>query len=127
MEPILPEELRYIHDIMIERYGGLRGEKDPGMVEYACEKPFSVIYGQDVYPTLYKKAAAYMITIAKGHFFMDGNKRTAIMTTYSFLMKNGHELVVTNKELYDMCILVATDKVTEDNVAQWLEENSKPL
>lgn len=47
MEPILPEELRYIHDVMIERYGGLSGEKDPGMIGYACEKPFSVIYGQD--------------------------------------------------------------------------------
>lgn len=68
-----------------------------------------------------------MVTIVKGHFFMDGNKRTAIMTTYSFLMKNGYELIVTDKELYDMCILVATDKVTENNVAYWIEKNSKPL
>lgn len=111
----------------MKKYGGLEGEKDPGMIEYACEKPFISVFGQDRYPTIYKKAASYMITIAKGHFFIDGNKRTAIMTAYSFLSKNSYELVVTDEELYDICISVATDKLSESELAMWIKRNSVPL
>jgi len=39
MEKLYPHELRHIHKTMLDRYGGLSGEKDPGMIDYVCEKP----------------------------------------------------------------------------------------
>ncbi|WP_256363759.1 type II toxin-antitoxin system death-on-curing family toxin [Geobacillus thermocatenulatus] len=45
--------------------------------------------------------------MATGHYFSDGNKRTAVMVAYSFLMKNGYELMVSDDELFERCIKVA--------------------
>jgi death-on-curing protein len=126
-ERLYPDELRYIHDEMLRLYGGLPGEKEPGMIEYVCEKPFATFFGQDVYPQLFQKAAIYMITIATGHYFADGNKRTAAMATYSFLMKNGYELIVSDEELFETCIRVAKKEMSEKELTIWLASHSHLL
>lgn len=54
MKPILPEELRYIHDVMLEKYGGLQGEKDSGMIEYAV-RSHSLLYMAKMSIRLYVK------------------------------------------------------------------------
>ena len=125
IERLYPEELRYIHDEMLRRYGGLPGEKDPGMIEYICQKPFTILFGEEQYPSLVEKAAVYMIAIATGHYFSDGNKRTAVMAAYSFLMKNGYELIVSDDELFEMCIKVAKKEVRQQELANWLSKNSR--
>jgi death-on-curing protein len=124
MERLYPHELRYIHDTMLELYGGLAGEKDPGMIDYVCEKPFLIVFGYEKYPDLFEKAAVIMFTLARGHYFFDGNKRTALMSTYTFLMKNGYELIVSNETLFEMCIAVATGKKNEQELAAWLKSIS---
>jgi death-on-curing protein len=84
MEKLHPHELRYIHDKMLKLYGGLPGEKDPGMLDYVCEKPFAIVFGHEKHPTLFEKAAVILFSLARGHYFYDGNKRTAVMATYTF-------------------------------------------
>ncbi|MEB3752604.1 type II toxin-antitoxin system death-on-curing family toxin [Geobacillus sp. FSL W8-0032] len=124
VEKLHPEELRYIHDEMLHYYGGIPGEKDPGMIEYVCQQPFVNLFGKEMYPSLFEKAAVYMIAIATGHYFLDGNKRTAVMAAYSFLMKNGYELIVSDDELFEMCIKVAKKEVREKELANWLSNHS---
>lgn len=124
MEKIYPQELNYIHDTMLELYGGLPGEKDPGMIGYVCEKPFAIVFGHEKYSSLFEKAAIIMFSLGRGHYFFDGNKRTAIMSTYTFLMKNNYELIVSNETLYDTCISVATGSMNEQELANWIESHS---
>lgn len=125
MEKLSIEELKYIHDTMLERYGGLAGERNAGMLEYVCEKPFLNTFGQEQYPGLFIKAAVLMYALARGHYFNDGNKRTASMATYVFLLKNGYELVVTEEELYETIIKVAVGDIKEDTLETWLKKNSQ--
>ncbi|EPR29382.1 type II toxin-antitoxin system death-on-curing family toxin [Geobacillus zalihae] len=66
-----------------------------------------------------------MIAIATGHYFSDGNKRTVVMAAYSFLMKNGYELIVSDDELFEMCIKVAKKEVCQKKLASWLSKNSR--
>lgn len=43
-----PEEIRLLHQIMLERYGGLPGELELGMIDFLAEKPSQVLWGQEL-------------------------------------------------------------------------------
>lgn len=116
-------ELRMINKSVIEKDGGLLGEKDSGMIEYVCEKPFQEYYGQNLYETLFEKASTLFYSVVKGHYFLDGNKRTACMALFVFLGKNGYELDFTEEELFDVAISVATDELSENELVFKLIDN----
>lgn len=52
------------------------------------------------YPTLLDKATYLLISINKGHFFSNGNKRLALSITTAFLIINGKQLQKHTKEEY---------------------------
>lgn len=112
---------------MINKYGGLAGIKDAGALEYVCEKPFLQLFNQEQYPDIFHKAAVLMFAIARRHYFYDGNKRTAAMGVYSFLMKNNYELIVSNNALYNTCIKIATGEMSENQLEKWIKLNTFPL
>src|SRR5699024_11847112 len=124
MEKLTPDELRYIHERMLELNGRLSGEKNPGMIDYICEKLFIITFGHEQYPNIFQKAATLMFSLARGHYFFDGNKRTAAMATYVFLMKNGYELIVSDDNLFNTCIKVATGDFSEKHLVKWLKNNA---
>nr|WP_245546964.1 type II toxin-antitoxin system death-on-curing family toxin [Nocardia brevicatena] len=66
--------------------------RDYGLLESALARPQASVFGQDVYPELWQKAAALMESIARNHALIDGNKRLAWYATWVFLHINGHPL-----------------------------------
>ena len=52
------------------------------------------------YPNLLEKATHLLISINKGHFFSNGNKRLALVVTTTFLTLNGKHLKENSKESY---------------------------
>lgn len=52
------------------------------------------------YPTLLDKATHLLLSINKGHFFSNGNKRLALVVTTTFLTLNEKHLKETPKESY---------------------------
>ena len=79
-----------IHDRQIARHGGASGMRDIQLLEAAMERPRNkAAYGE---PSLEEIAAAYAFGIAKAHAFVDGNKRTAFVTSATFLRLNGFGL-----------------------------------
>lgn len=52
------------------------------------------------YPTILEKAAYLLIAINKGHFFGNGNKRLALVTSTVFLVLNDAVLREESKEFY---------------------------
>lgn len=52
------------------------------------------------YPTLLDKATHLLLSINKGHFFSNGNKRLALVVTTTFLTINGKHLKENSKESY---------------------------
>ena len=69
-----------IHADQIERYGGLAGVRDQGLLEGALFRPQT-----GYYPDLIEEAAALWESLSQNHPFVDGNKRTAFAITYTFL------------------------------------------
>ncbi|MGH3542089.1 MAG: type II toxin-antitoxin system death-on-curing family toxin [Mycobacterium sp.] len=65
---------------------------DFGLLDAAVARPQTTVYGVDAYPDLYTKAAALLQSLARNHALVDGNKRTAWASTWTFLYINGVEL-----------------------------------
>lgn len=65
---------------------------DYGLLDAAVARPQSTVFGVDAYPDLYAKAAALLQSQARNHALVDGNKRTAWASAWTFLYLNGVEL-----------------------------------
>lgn len=79
------EEILEIHDEMLIRFGGLAGIRDANLLHSVIETPKAAMFGQEMYPSIYEKAAIYLYLITRNHPFNDGNKRTAYVVTLLFL------------------------------------------
>lgn len=73
-----------------EALGG--GVIDMNGVNSNAHRPESGVFGQEVFPDVWSKAAAYVHGIASTQYFADGNKRTAWVAANMFLEKNGYEM-----------------------------------
>jgi death-on-curing protein len=60
----------------------------------AVAMPATTFGGAPLYGSLAEMAAAYAWGIARNHPFVDGNKRTALLTSLLFLGLNGFSLTV---------------------------------
>ena len=65
------------------------------------------IFARDFIGTYYnipieKMAGLLLYRIAQGQFFMDGNKRTAILSMKFFLFNNGINILIKGKELEEL-------------------------
>jgi len=70
-------------------------------------------------------AATYAYHLTQSHAFLDGNKRVAAAITETFLETNGFELSMTNEEVVDLFLGIASSKLIRDEVEQRLREKSK--
>jgi death-on-curing protein len=71
-------------------------------------------------------AAAYGFGIAKNHAFVDGNKRTALVATRTFLLLNGYQLEATGEDKYLTFLSLAEGRLSEDDLASWLRDRIRP-
>jgi death-on-curing protein len=83
-----------------------------------------LIYGQCDLQAL---AAAYAYGIARNHPFVDGNKRTAYVVCRTFLLLNGWDIVGPLTGRYTVFMELAAGKISEDDLAVWLRNNTRPL
>jgi death-on-curing protein len=67
--------------------------------------------------------ATYAYHLTQAHAFVDGNKRIGAAVAEAFLETNGHELTMTNEELVDMFLAIASS--SGDQVEQQLREKIK--
>ncbi|HEV3210509.1 MAG TPA: type II toxin-antitoxin system death-on-curing family toxin [Chthoniobacterales bacterium] len=112
-------EVLAIHDDQIERYGGLPGVRDRGLLEAALYRPQTGYYAD-----LIDEAAALWESLAQNHTFIDGNKRTAFATTYTFLAINGARITADAESAYAFVArLHEANDFTFENLAAWLWDN----
>jgi len=116
----------YLHNILIEEFGGSKGVRDVGSLEAALNRPFATFDGQDLYPTAEEKAAALFESIIINHPFMDGNKRTAyVLLEYLLLNKTGKRLEASFEEKYEMSIKASTGEIRFDEIRDWISSKIK--
>lgn len=114
-----------IHEALIKRYGGSHGIHNQGLLESAVFRPQSSVFGQDAYPTLFEKCAVLGYSLIQNHPFADGNKRTGFAAMHLMLLINGYDITSTTKEEVTMAEKIASGKMRESAIDQWLKKYSK--
>ena len=100
--------VEYVHDELIRKiwtdigHGDSAGIRDQGLLESAFGRPFQTVFGRDAYPTVIDKAVALFHSLVSNHPFHDGNKRTALLSLYHFLLANGYFAFLSNEEAYEI-------------------------
>jgi death on curing protein len=116
------EVVKVLHDEVI-RIRGERGIKSEGLLESCLERPFTYVYGHEAFPTLFMKAGALLHSIAGPfHPFIDGNKRTALLTTDLFLSINGYSFNFPN-DVVDFMLSIAKGKINDiRKISRWIKK-----
>ena len=100
------------------------GIRDKNLLASAVNTPFQTFMGNDLYPTIYDKAAQLCYGIANNHPFTDGNKRTALHSMYVYLIINGFDITASQQEVENLIINVAAGNMPNTELAEWLRENT---
>ena len=111
-----------IHDRQIARHGGASGLRDEGLLQGALQRPINKWQYEN--SDTFGCAAAYAFGIAKAHAFVDGNKRTAFVTSVTFLRLNGWHFVTDPAEGVTFMEDLASGAVSEESFRNWLEQSS---
>ena len=119
------EQVIYLHKQMINVTGGLAGLRDLGQLEAALNVPFQTYAGEELYPSLFGKAARLCYGLIQNHAFLDGNKRIGIYAMLVFLEVNNAAIACTDEELVSLGLAVAAGKMNDREILSWLLAHKK--
>ena len=111
------DDVLEIHQLQVERYGGLHGVRDQGLVESALAQPEATFAREYLHGDLFEMAAAYLVHLVRNHGFLDGNKRTGLLAALVFLDLNGISLDRASPELYELTVAVAEGRADKEEAA----------
>lgn len=114
------EQVIEIHDEMLKRYGGLAGIRDKNLLLSALDAPKAAMFGQEMYPSVYDKAAAYLYHLVCNHPFNDANKRTGYVATLVFFELNNEKQAFRKEDLEGLVVEVAKGNETKERIAAFL-------
>lgn len=123
---LLEETLTAIHHRQIAEHGGGEGLRDEGLLASALARPQNLLAYAESPPDLASLAAAYAYGIARNHPFVDGNKRTALVATRTFLILNGVDLDTTQDDKFLTFLNLAEGAISEDELADWIRKRIQP-
>ena len=121
------EQVLATHTALIKRYGGSEAIRDRGLLKSAVFRPQASAFGQDAYPTLFEKCTVLGYSLIQNHPFVDGNKRTGFAAMHLMLLINGYDLTSTTQEEIDMAENIASGKMHESEITEWLKQHSKKI
>jgi death-on-curing protein len=110
------DEVLAIHESLVDRFGGIGGVRDLGLLESALFRPRTGYYRD-----LVEMAAALFESLIMNHPFFDGNKRVAFFATDVFLRLNGYKIKVEAQEGHTFLIgLLERGECTFQNLEPWI-------
>ncbi len=125
MKYLSAEEILLIHSIVIEQIGGSHGVRDISIIKNCEHSPRQAVFGKELHPTIFLKAAVYARNIIMEHPFVDGNKRAGMTVAMIFLENNGHRATAEKGSIADFALKIVVSHLDLKEIAAWLEDNVK--
>lgn len=94
--------------------------RDIGLLESACARPQTTVFGDLAYPELFDQAAALMHSLARNHPLVDGNKRLAWSGMKVFLLMNATPLRYTVDDAEEFVLQIARGELEVPDISRWL-------
>jgi death-on-curing protein len=116
------EDVLEFHEELLALHGGETGVRDLGLLESALAQPRAMFGGEYLHGDLFLMAAAYAFHIAENQPFVDGNKRTALVTALTFLELNGFSVDALSDRLYLAMLAVGDGRLDKAGLALLLRE-----
>ncbi|MCO5162806.1 MAG: type II toxin-antitoxin system death-on-curing family toxin [Mesorhizobium sp.] len=114
-----------LHAEQLRRHGGAQGLRDENALESALHRAENkAAYGA---PDVFELAAAYAFALARSHAFVDGNKRTAIVTAMLFLALNGYRMTADNGRVYLFTMALAASEIDEAGAAAFFRDHAESI
>jgi death on curing protein len=115
-----------MHSLQLAEHGGSAGIRDETLLDSALAKPLNVFAYADQ-PDIFRLAASYAFGIARNHTFVDGNKRTALVVSLTFLERNGWDIVAPKENVYFTFLHLADGSLSEDELTTWFTKHAVVL
>ena len=112
-----------IHDEQLAEHGGPPGV-NMGLLQSALARAQNLFAHEEA--DIFRLCAAYAFRLAKGHAFVDGNKRTSLVATELFLALNGYELRASDGECLDVWLAIAGGALSEGDFVLWVKRQVVP-
>ncbi|MBI0037759.1 type II toxin-antitoxin system death-on-curing family toxin [Gilliamella sp. B14384H2] len=115
------EDLKFINYFVIQKYTPEEPYSilKPNELESLQAKPAMYRYYNQT-DDMFKLASVLIVGIVLNHCFANGNKRTAFIAGYIFLLLNGYELTAPSEEVIEVMVGVAEKTVDASDVERWL-------
>ena len=114
-----------VHLDQVREHGGLIGIRDENALESGLARARQR-WTFDPDSDLSRLAAGHVFGICTGHPFRDGNKRISFLAAVIFLGLNGFDLVAPDEEVVEKMMAVASGKLGEETIADWMRSRIKP-
>lgn len=116
-EPVflLREAVDLIHEASLRAFGGADGIRDENALESALAQPLHEHFYRQA--DLFQIAAAYAFHIAENQPYIDGNKRTGLLSALNFLAQNGLMSDQPVDDYYDAMIGIAEKRLDKAGLA----------
>lgn len=123
----LKEQILIFHENIITHTGGTQGIRDEGGIDNAILKIATKINRNRKEQT--KLGALILHDFSTRHYFSDGNKRTAYLTSKVFMLIGGCHLKTKYSEAKDFILEVAKDgsTITLEEIKSWLDERCNEI
>jgi death-on-curing protein len=120
-------EVLELHRLVIASSGGSDGIRDLGALKSALAQPRMTFGGNDLYTTLFEKAAALCHSLVSNHPFLDGNKRVGHAAMETMLVLNGYHIDARVDEQEELFLDLACGMVSREELAGWLAKKTRPI
>jgi len=119
------EQLLELHALVVDATGGsITGLRDLGRLESAAAAQTQNVFDEELYADIFDKAAAIIRGIIDDHPFVDGNKRTAMLSGLTLLKLNGLNFAFKTGEIEDIAVEIDTRHIDVPDIAHWLKEHT---
>ena len=116
----VPEVIQ-LYRLVMERSGGTVGILSIAVLESAVAQPRVTFAGNELYPTIVKKAATLGFSLVMNHAFIDGNKRIGHAAMETFLSLDGFEINASANEQEMIILQLAKGEFNREDFTNWLK------
>lgn len=114
------EKVLLLQQLIIESTGGTAGIRDFDLLDSAINSIYQTFDGKELYKTKEEKGARLGFSLISNHAFVDGNKRIGLLVMLSFLEINGIKLKVSDEELVEIGLSLASGTMTYENLLEFI-------
>lgn len=128
LEYLTVQDILTLHETIVQADDSTEpGVSSRGDIQYTVSSVRDGHFGEGP-ETVHESAAQYLRLLTANHPFVDGNKRTALVSTVAFYAVNGYSLDYGH-EIRSLLKRLATDESTvpTEEIVEYLQENTAEL